>query len=82
MNIAQANQGPGVLKVTPYEFKLGKTLHDLSFHVTEVGDNIGALIIYSADLFKHETIERLQEDFLGIFESITQNPDILLTEIL
>ncbi|HLP61656.1 MAG TPA: condensation domain-containing protein, partial [Candidatus Deferrimicrobium sp.] len=81
MNISKGGQLPGDLKISPYEFKLGKTLHDLSFHVTEAGDNIWVHILYSRDLFKPETIERMKEDFLGIFATICQNPDIPLTEI-
>jgi NAD(P)-dependent dehydrogenase (short-subunit alcohol dehydrogenase family)/acyl carrier protein len=81
MNIAQESRGPGGPRVTAYDYKLGKTLHDLAFHVTEVGEDTDVRIMYASDLFEPETIERMKRDFMGIFETITQKPDIPLAGI-
>jgi acyl carrier protein/NAD(P)-dependent dehydrogenase (short-subunit alcohol dehydrogenase family) len=81
MNIVPEGVGQDALKISVYEFASGKTIHDLAFHVTEVGDNIGVLVSYAADIFKHETIVRMTEDFKRICETICRSPGKPLSEM-
>ncbi|GJM33275.1 MAG: hypothetical protein DHS20C18_22760 [Saprospiraceae bacterium] len=58
-----------------------KAKFDLTFQVTEVNGQLKADIEYCADLFKPETIDRMQGHFMKLLGSIAKQPDLRLDAV-
>lgn len=58
-----------------------KTQMDISFNVSEAGENIRGVLYYSTRLFKRETVEGMMSQLQYILELVTGQPGIRLGEI-
>ncbi|MCS4480294.1 condensation domain-containing protein, partial [Clostridium botulinum] len=67
-----------IIPIEPYS-KISK--FDLSLMIAEEKDKTYGMIEYSTNLFKRESIERLQKHFENILESILEDIDIKLKDI-
>ncbi len=54
----------------------GHTHFDLRYDFFKDGDEIGYRLIYSTELFKKPTIDRLAAHFIQLAQSIVKNPDL------
>ncbi len=67
--------------ISYYPLETCKTLNDIHFQATELGEAINILFAYSTDIFKLETIRQMISDFVRILECTTENPGILISQI-
>jgi amino acid adenylation domain-containing protein len=74
------------LQLGSYDFARGQTKFDLTFVLAEVPSGMRGDIEYAADLFEHQTVERLGGHFLILLDNLTRDPQLrvgslsLLTE--
>jgi len=71
---------PG-LEVTPVDFQAGTAKFDLTLTIFDGNDRLRGSLEYNSDLFKAETIERLQHHFLTLLRSLAEDPDQHLSEL-
>ncbi|WP_434296523.1 non-ribosomal peptide synthase/polyketide synthase [Clostridium sporogenes] len=71
----------GDLDINSFEPNFGASKFDLSLIITEEENETHGMIEYSTNLFKRESIERLQKHFENILESISEDVDIKLKDI-
>jgi acyl transferase domain-containing protein/acyl carrier protein len=71
----------GKISISGYAVKRTKSVFDLTFQATEIGEYINVLIQYSNQLFKPETISRMRHRFMNALECILTSPNIKLSEI-
>jgi len=72
---------PGILNER-YRGKFGTvSKFDLTLSAYETDTGIHFNIEYCTNLFKRDTIERMSGHFVKILETVTDNPDILLSDI-
>ena len=64
-----------------YDFKNKTAKFDLALDATEVGDDIQFRFQYYIGLFKRKTIESLAGRFLNIIREVSNNPEVLLSDI-
>ena len=69
------------LKLSEYIANQSKSQIDLYFDAKEVGNEILFNIRYRTSLFKRETIERLCEHLQNVLEEISENSNMLLSDI-
>jgi amino acid adenylation domain-containing protein len=63
------------LVITPIEFDAGTARFDLSVEIYPRHGKLRAYFEYNKSLYDLETVERLQQHFLNLLESVRQNPD-------
>ncbi|MBC7913798.1 MAG: AMP-binding protein, partial [Pyrinomonadaceae bacterium] len=56
----------------PYEHNTVK--FDLTFFLTQTGDNIQGSVLFNTDLYKRDRIEQMIEHFLNLLQSIVASP--------
>jgi amino acid adenylation domain-containing protein len=66
---------PG-LTFKPQEFETGATHFDLECHMREIGNRLHGQLIFSTDLFRRESAERLVQHFEKLLEGITPDSRI------
>ena len=62
-------------------FERGTAILDLSFHLWEATNAIGALIEYSTDLFEAATIERMFNHYVVLLRELITQPDRPLSNV-
>jgi amino acid adenylation domain-containing protein len=72
---------PGATEVESVPFERGATNLDLSFHLWDAPDGIGALIEYSTELFEAATIERMFGHYLALVGKVIAQPDRPLSNL-
>jgi amino acid adenylation domain-containing protein len=65
---------PG-LTLSPVRFKSDSSAFDMLISLSERPDGIEGRLVYSEELFKHATIERLLSRYGDLLESIVANPE-------
>jgi len=70
------------LRIQPHEFDSDVVRVDLEFHLHELPEGLGGLLVYNADLFEKETIRRFLEHFRILLEGIVTNPDQRISDLL
>ncbi len=71
----------GDFSVKPYKTKKRSSHFDLVIYGVEGDSFINLIMVYSTDLFKKETAERMAADFTAIVRQTVTNPESLLEEI-
>ena len=71
----------GKTAVRPYEVEAALAKNDLSTFVSDTGGPLLYGIVYNADIFDEETIDRLFQDLAALLQRIVQNPRQRLTEL-
>lgn len=69
------------IRISYYHTHHARTLTDIHFQATELGETINILFQYSSDLFKPETIKRMIRQYVNILETISKNPRIPISDI-
>jgi acyl transferase domain-containing protein/acyl carrier protein len=77
-----AAPGKNAAAVSGYPVTKLKSVFDLLFQASEVGEYINVLIQASVERFKPETIESMRHHFMTILETILEEPNIQLSEII
>ncbi|NTX13823.1 amino acid adenylation domain-containing protein [Myxococcus sp. CA056] len=77
---AQATSVAG-LSVSPLPLHRTRSLTDLKLNVVEAPEGLGGTFEYKADLFEHESIQAMQDDFQALLEFIVAAPDQRLSEL-
>ncbi|MCZ8520301.1 MULTISPECIES: non-ribosomal peptide synthase/polyketide synthase [Paenibacillus] len=80
-NTEQGEQEIGGLTFTPYELDTATAKFDLSLHAAEKDSELVFGFEYATALYRRETIERLAMHLLRILEAVSENPEVLLSEI-
>ncbi|HTO94345.1 MAG TPA: amino acid adenylation domain-containing protein [Bacteroidota bacterium] len=70
---------PGA-RATKEEIDTATAKFDLTFSVTETGDQSEGLVEYDTDLFERATIVRLAQHFNGLLEDVLRRPDASIAE--
>jgi non-ribosomal peptide synthetase component F len=70
----QTQQSSG-LTLTPFPVHGGSAKFDMSFYLTESGEELEGLLEYNADLFEDSTIARLLEHFRSMLDAMVADPD-------
>jgi amino acid adenylation domain-containing protein len=67
----------------PYPLVLGEaaTKFDLTVELVEAPEGLHGMVEYNADLFEHETIERLMRHYTKLLEAIAADPDERLSSL-
>jgi len=65
----------------PTSYRNTTSKFDMTFFITEAGDDIQINIEYYTGLFKEETVQRLASHFKNVIKSIIKNPLITLKDI-
>ncbi len=60
---------------------VGTPEFDLAFQISDRGGGFNGAITYNANIFKAETIERLQNHYIHLIQEIIKNPECKLFEI-
>jgi len=69
------------LQVSPYWKERTTTRFDLSVTMTETAEGLSGVMVYSTDLFKEETIQRLVEHYRTVLTGVAMQPTRRLDEI-
>lgn len=69
------------LAFIPYHFEENITQFDIITHAYESNEYIAFKVRYSSKLFKPESMEKMVENFIEIIKQVTQDPEILLSNI-
>ncbi|HET6244459.1 MAG: amino acid adenylation domain-containing protein [Bacteroidetes bacterium] len=69
------------LNFKPLEFPSKSSKFDITFTIADSGEDFKIFIDYSTDLFKKETIEKLQCHFVQLLQSVIQKPDSKLQDL-
>jgi len=69
------------LQVSPYWKERTTTQFDLSVTMTETAEGLSGVMVYSTDLFKEETIQRLIEHYRTVLTGVAMQPTRRLDEI-
>ncbi len=69
------------LKIIPEVMEVGTSKFDLDLEITESGRGLEIQYSYNTDLFDRPTIERFAEHFGLLLESITIDPNQLISEL-
>jgi len=80
-NAPAAAQGLRDLTLTSVDLPRTTAKFDLLLNLIETGEGIAGLAEYSTDLFEAATIARLLEGFTLVLRSVTERPDVRLSEI-
>jgi fengycin family lipopeptide synthetase D len=81
-NIDLSDQGnKEQIVLIPCSFKSRVSKFDLTLQAFEVERHIAFKLEYRTSLFRPESIDQLTEHFLNIFREVSENPDVLLSEI-
>ncbi len=75
-NAPQAALDSHGLTFSPQEFEHGATHFDLECHMSETDNRLYGQIIFSTDLFKRESAERMAQHFQKLLEGITADARI------
>ncbi len=59
----------------------GTSIFDISFYMWENGDHIEGNMEYNIDLLTHETMIRFRDSFINMLETVTEEPDRLISEV-
>jgi surfactin family lipopeptide synthetase A len=81
LNLPQATQDTGDVRLTYDEFDTGYIKYDLAFYAQEQGDRIYFQIAYLTDLFDADTVQRMLDNFMVVLENLAARPDAPLSEI-
>jgi amino acid adenylation domain-containing protein len=71
----------GDFSIKPYKTKKRSSHFDLVIYGVERDETVNLILVYSTDLFKAETAQRMAADYSGIVRQTTANPRILLENI-
>ncbi|HEY6186084.1 MAG TPA: amino acid adenylation domain-containing protein [Pyrinomonadaceae bacterium] len=69
------------LTIRTQEFERGTARLDLEFHLYDLPDGINGVLVYNADIFEGETIQRFLERFALLLEAIVERPDCRLSDL-
>lgn len=69
------------LKIAPYKNNNLTAKYDITVEMRESNEQILGLFQYNTRMFEEKTIKKMIDAFIEIFESITDNKDLLLSEI-
>jgi len=69
------------LEMEIMEQKVSVSKFDLSFYITRISDGYDLQIEYCTDLFKKDSIERLQNHYIKVLQEIVNNKYILIGDI-
>ncbi|MDQ3192186.1 MAG: amino acid adenylation domain-containing protein [Bacteroidota bacterium] len=69
------------LHFKPLEFPAKSSKFDITFTIADSGEDFKIFIDYSTDLFKKETIEKLQGHFVQLLQSVIQKPDSKIQDL-
>ncbi|HEX7184129.1 MAG TPA: non-ribosomal peptide synthase/polyketide synthase [Thermoanaerobaculia bacterium] len=64
-----------------FDVEPGFTHNDLTLHLTELGDRLELLLLYSVDLFDEPRMAELLEDFRTVLEAVVHDPDATLERL-
>ena len=65
----------GGIKVIPYEIPLFEGQFDLSLEMMEVRSGWIGAMKYNSDVFEHNTVKRMTEQFQALLQGIVEQPD-------
>jgi amino acid adenylation domain-containing protein len=68
-------------KFKPYGFEHKRSLFDLQLEVFEVDDKLSMTLIYSTELFKKSTVEKIAKHYIEILEQVVMDTDTRLKDI-
>ena len=68
-----------LIRQAPFDMKVSK--FDLTLYVSDSKDIITTTFEYASDLFNIHTIERFQNQFRNLIESVISNQELLISEI-
>ncbi|WP_145962247.1 condensation domain-containing protein, partial [Thermoflavimicrobium daqui] len=67
--------------VVPFEMDVQTTRFDLELHMWQNAGELQGYLVYSQDLFKSETMERMAEHFIQLVEGICENESVPISEL-
>ncbi|MDT3425818.1 amino acid adenylation domain-containing protein [Paenibacillus forsythiae] len=79
MEITEAQMGN--MTFTPYEQEKCMTKYDFIWHAHEAEDEIRVDLMYSAGLFRRETIHRLSQDYISVLKQMIRNPNAAICDV-
>ncbi|URZ03767.1 non-ribosomal peptide synthetase [Clostridium felsineum] len=68
-------------KIKAIEWKINISKFDLTLTAQEVENGIMFSLEYCSKLFKNQTVERIMEHYINILNSVTINPNSIISEI-
>ncbi len=81
LNTDNTNISFGDVEFTPYKFDQSTAKFDLSWNVISREKDLRVRLIYSTDLFRSQTIQRLAGHSIQLIQGILNNPEVKISEI-